>query len=935
MFVALVIFEFKGPYEVDPAETQVAHMASGKLANFAIVAERIYDYASTGKLANADRLERQRHAERPRLTMCRFLVALLVLEAVLVAFVRPSGMSFAKSIPCGAGIRSLGESDICEQMSKQKMIGRPNSASPATTEVATPTTIRTELSTNPLPDPMPNVKTAYATASQSPFPTATIGSISVATFDPGTTEHSLMPVRLTATPPPNSALLAIVATEDANTITPPSSVPWKQCSVASVSSGLRGGNANSPRQYVYYHIVQSGDPTSYTWTSVTAYYNSVELFTIPNVNPYVPFVCEPWAGGNVKQNGTVPIYWNPLIPHYANAYVLASVTGIYGQRGSGNVARPPGSPFSLLTSINPTYARTDTYGYHNPPLSYIQPTAELATSNPTDEAVSNLIVVNPLTRHAHPNTADAHPSIVSGTIHSTVLGANVENRYYGVPLLSLASTAAARIGLTGARWPSGFYGDVTDWHDARPGVKTPYCNYNRAAQDQSATFDNFMKYFAIPNNLSPEINVNYATGQPMTPWISTTCKVGGDPTAATSWVDYSNNVHHYDVKWWEVGNEIWGSRGDGALQPAPNGTPVAYVTYEPAFYRDMKSVDPSIHVGIPVENYSTATRKENWDPIVMAGALYDYVIFHYYPYGDTTPADMALLQAPYGARTGVTWNLNNLRFELQQYSGKCTTFASCVSTVPISVSEWNASGSSGIAQGLTIVGGLFTAETLGEMFNDGVQRAEIYDLASCGSTPRAPVSGLYDWQRAGKYQPGNWGLVNLLPNNDNPRTTVLPACNYGSTGGYITIPQGAILPPGIAFQMYSRSGFATEGASALVVDQPYSDVHVYASWNGATLVFFLINMNPTARRELSLAADGIRGGASRSQLQYTKSMYDQTYGNGYGGRGSWRGAAVSPGGAWTFPYSVSLPPWSMTAISFTVQRGITKPISGRGDRCRG
>ena len=319
----------------------------------------------------------------------------------------------------------------------------------------------------------------------------------------------------------------------------------------------------------------------------------------------------------------------------------------------------------------------------------------------------------------------------------------------------------------------------------------------------------------------------------------------------------------------------------------------------------MKAVDPTIHAGIPVENYV------NWDPVVMAspgGASFDYLVYHYYPQTTATISDALTLQAPYliGLQqpNGITASLNNLEFELLQYGGgRCSSFTNCKATYPIAVSEWNIiSGNS--QQNSSIVGGMFTAEMIGEMANWGVQRAQIFDFSQSGPVPTpTPTSGAYGYQ----FPCGSWGLTTLFA---IPGVLPNPTCTTAQSGG-VTVPAGTIYPPGRAFQMASQSGFVTEGAQALAVDQPNANVHIYSSQNGDQISFMLINTNQTTAQTISLSADGITAGSKWTSLQYTKALYDNTQNNG-----TWYGLTSGSGGIWTFPFSVTLPAWSMTTYTF-------------------
>ena len=140
------------------------------------------------------------------------------------------------------------------------------------------------------------------------------------------------------------------------------------------------------------------------------------------------------------------------------------------------------------------------------------------------------------------------------------------------------------------RWPGGNFVSAHDWHDAigepdrRPPVWDPVWN---AVQPNDIGTDEFMTLCRL-TGVEPYITVNsgfgdarsaaeyveYANGPATTPW--------GAKRAA------HGHPEPYHVKFWNIGNEMWGSYQYGYMPLAQ------YVVKHNLFARAMRKVDPGI-----------------------------------------------------------------------------------------------------------------------------------------------------------------------------------------------------------------------------------------------------------------------------------------------------------------------------------------------------
>jgi hypothetical protein len=110
----------------------------------------------------------------------------------------------------------------------------------------------------------------------------------------------------------------------------------------------------------------------------------------------------------------------------------------------------------------------------------------------------------------------------------------------------------------------------------------------------------------------------------------------GTPRDAAEWVRWANKKMGYNVKYWEIGNELGGSWENGHIRPdgrEMNGEIYAQLLKE--FSIAMKKADPTIKVGAQIS--------ADWvEPLLrIAGDNVDFINEHIYFFsGAATPADM-------------------------------------------------------------------------------------------------------------------------------------------------------------------------------------------------------------------------------------------------------------------------------------------------------
>jgi hypothetical protein len=413
-------------------------------------------------------------------------------------------------------------------------------------------------------------------------------------------------------------------------------------------------------------------------------------------------------------------------------------------------------------------------------------------------------------------------------------------------------------GLRLVRWPGGSESDSYHWENGGS-----VCAAGGGYVYPPSTFDNFMNDVAIAGNLHVALTVDYGSNQ--------ACNAGGDPAEAAAWVAYAK-LHGYHISYWTVGNEEYGS-WEFDLHSLHNDPTTYANAVATGFYPQMKAADSSAKVGVVLAgNYDPG-----WDSIVLANAKYDFVEFHYYAQAPGSETDAYLLnQAPtdFGAQ------LASLKSEMQ---------AAGVN-VPIYVGELNSVYSSPGKQSVSIVNGLFAGEAIAQMMQHGVGLSTWW-IAFGGCNEGNNVSpSLYGWQSFGTYTMFSDGL---------------PGEGCTNTG---TIPFGTFFPPADAYEL--ASVFAPNGASLLPVSGSATNVKAYADATPSGYAFWLFNLDENNAATVSLGLSGASKNAfSATSVVYGKLQYDQSQ------SGVWAGPVTNSPSSVTMPYTVSLPPWSMTVVT--------------------
>ncbi|TDY46241.1 alpha-L-arabinofuranosidase [Alicyclobacillus sacchari] len=473
--------------------------------------------------------------------------------------------------------------------------------------------------------------------------------------------------------------------------------------------------------------------------------------------------------------------------------------------------------------------------------------------------VTNYLKVGAPTGHA---TVTVNAASSTGTIPTTAFGINAavwDSGLENPTLISLTKALAPDL----LRYPGGSISDNYDW-ETNTRNDGGYVN-------PDDTFDHFMT-FAHNTGSQPIITVNYGTGT---------------PAEAAAWVKYANVTNHYNVKYWEIGNEIYGNgyyNGNGweaddhAVQGKPEKgnpglSPQTYASNAEQYIQQMKAQDPSIQIGAVLTmpyNWpwgATVNGNDDWNSTVLKaiGKDIDFVDVHWYPESPGQETDAGLL----ADTDQIPAMITELRKEIDEYAG------SNAKNVQIFVTETNNTSSTPGQQSNNLVNALYLADDLTGFVQAGVQNVDWWDLLnSAGDGYNSPT--LY-----GQNLFGDEGL--LSSGQTSPKGAVEP-------------PADTPLPTYYGYQMVAD--FAKPGDTMLGTLSSASEIDTHAvKLPNGDLSLMLVNRDPSNIYDVSLNLEG-----------YSPALIEKSeiYGEG--------SPSVTNTAQLPFTNTVKLPPYSVTDL---------------------
>ena len=461
------------------------------------------------------------------------------------------------------------------------------------------------------------------------------------------------------------------------------------------------------------------------------------------------------------------------------------------------------------------------------------------------------------------------PSVVNVTVNPKERIRKVDRRMFGLNAAvwdgayasSNTTALLTELNNQSLRFPGGSLSDVYHWQT----------NMSEGQTFEWATsFDEFVA-IAAATRAAVYITANYGTGT---------------PEEGAAWVNYANKVKRHNVRYWEIGNENYGTwEADNNTRPHD---PVTYATRFKEYWRQMKAVDPTIKIGAvvvtgedayanymdhPVTNPRTGVAHNGWTPVMLdtlrqLGVTPDFVVYHRYEQGPGGESDLFLLNS------AASWSDDAaaLRQMLDDYLGSKSR------KVELAVTEHNSVFGSPGKQSTSLVNGLFYADAMGNLLKTEFNAMMWWDLRNGQESGNNNSSLLYGWRRYGDY-----GIVNAAD----------PA---GPADRYPTFYVNKLL-----------KNFARGGEKVVQASSDYGSLGVYAvRGEDRSLRILIINKHPSAALNTTIALPALKKGEKAKLFSYGIAQ-DEAAHTGVGSADVQQSTLTLSGSTLTFspgPYSV-------------------------------
>ncbi len=347
-------------------------------------------------------------------------------------------------------------------------------------------------------------------------------------------------------------------------------------------------------------------------------------------------------------------------------------------------------------------------------------------------------------------------------------------------------TRLQEAGMLALRWPGGSTSDTYHWASDPTGN----ANFNKLATNLNA---------------QAFITVNYGSGT---------------SNEAAAWVLSENVTNHCGFKYWEIGNECYGS-WETNLNDSTHD-PFTYATRAADYFQAMKNADHTIKIGVVVApgedsfsnnathfetNPRTGNKHYGWTPIVLAtlknlGITPDFVVYHFYPQFSSGGSVASAESDPLLLQASVNWanDAADLRQQITDYFGPGGTNIELVCT------ENNCDSGAMGKQSTSVVNALYLADNIGQILKTEFRSYVWWDAHNGSDTTGSFDPTLYGWRANGDY-----GLLSAA----NVR---YPTFYAEKLAQYFARPNDSVLPASSDYLMLSAYAVRrTNGALTMLV----------------------------------------------------------------------------------------------------------------------
>ncbi|MBR7836372.1 cellulose binding domain-containing protein [Actinospica durhamensis] len=425
-------------------------------------------------------------------------------------------------------------------------------------------------------------------------------------------------------------------------------------------------------------------------------------------------------------------------------------------------------------------------------------------------------------------------------------------------------------GVNVVRFPGGSESDAYNWKTNTDVL---------SGKTQSVDFDQYASLLAS-SGAQGMVTVNYGSGDTIGASESPT-ETGAQ--LAADWVKYANVTHNYDIKYWEIGNEVYGNGTYGADWETDNHCasgssptncgPSVYAANVKAYITAMKAVDPSISVGVVLtapgnwpDGVTSGGSPQSWNQTVMtalAGQI-GFADVHWYPQNPGNESDSSLLGDP----SQIPSMVSTLRTELNEYAGQ--------QNIPIDITETNSVSSNPGKQTVGIVNALYLEQDYLTWLSNGVSNVDWWQIHNGIVTGGNNSSSLY-----GTAAYGDYGVLSDA-SCATGTTTCEPAADAPFPAYYGLKLLGQFIHPGDTLVSASSSqslvqAYAVKGTDGslrvmLVNDDPSNSYTVNLGYSGFSPSSATPNVSTLAEPGSSITTGTSGSAASQTITPYSVTV---------------------------------------------------------------
>ena len=189
----------------------------------------------------------------------------------------------------------------------------------------------------------------------------------------------------------------------------------------------------------------------------------------------------------------------------------------------------------------------------------------------------------------------------------------------------------------------------------------------------------------------------------------------GTEQEAAAWVKHTNIDKKAGIKYWEIGNEVYGNWHPYYEKYGKDGGTI-YGKRARKFIEAMKKVDPTIKVAV------LGVLDGQWNDNVLkeTGDIADGIIVHHYPQHFGEENDFAMLSAPQ--------DLVPIYSRLHKLVDKWTKHFNKDKKFELWLTEWNSVDFNPGPQTIALENGLFVADYLAMLATENVDNAQYWDI---------------------------------------------------------------------------------------------------------------------------------------------------------------------------------------------------------------